>query len=64
MSAWGSAFGSAFGFSFGDPVKRNLLVHRGSYNSGDDADEREFINQQNRMLATLVVALVASGALA
>ena len=63
MSAWGNSFGLAFGFSFGDPVTRSTIPARGSYNTGDDNDELDFINQQNRLLITTVVALVASGAL-
>ena len=63
VSAWGNSFGSAFGFSFGAPMTRPLVPSRGSYNTGDDNDDVDFINQQNRMLITTVVALVASGAL-
>ena len=63
MSAWGNSFGLAFGFSFGGPVTRSTIPARGSYNTGDDSYDLDFINQQNRLLITTVVALVASGAL-
>lgn len=64
MSAWGNSFGAAFGLSFGAPLIRATGSGHGSYNPGAEGDDLDFINQQNRMLTTMVLALVASGALA
>ena len=64
MSVWGRSFGVAFGVSFGATSVRAPRPARGSYDPGDESADKELIDQQNRMLITMVAALAASGALA